>query len=286
MAKTFLLGVGCQKGGTTWLYDYLTGSPQFVHGYRKEYHVFDAAYVPSEENARRRLLTRGANKASHPRPGDRRAATAVHRLSMFLDHQFYFDYFTGLLHRSPDIRLAADVTPAYGMLPPERLDHIRTSFAQREITTLPVFLMRDPVERIWSQMRMHARLYPGHEAARTESTAFVLEHYASPPYARRTRYDETIRALDGVFGPDHIYYGFYEKLFTDTEIRRLCGLAGIDFVVPGFDQRVHSSPKTAELSEDTVKLVAEHYREVYLAVAERFPDVSLPDIWPSSRHVL
>ena len=42
MTKTFLLGVGCQKGGTTWLYDYLATSPQFKHGHRKEYHVFDA----------------------------------------------------------------------------------------------------------------------------------------------------------------------------------------------------------------------------------------------------
>lgn len=286
MSKTFLLGVGCQKGGTTWLYDYLTGSPQFAHGYRKEYHVFDARYLPSEENTRRRLLTRAEKQAVDPRPGDRRAATAAHRLSMYLDPQLYFDYFTGLLHRSPDIRLAADVTPAYGMLPAERFAQIRDNFARREIATLPVFLMRDPVERIWSQMRMHARLYPGHEAAHTESTEFVLAQYASSPYARRTAYDETIRALDSVFAPDQIFYGFYERLFNESEIRRLCALAGIDFVEPGFDQRVHSSPKTADLPEETVKVVAEHYAEVYVAVSRRFPEVSLSELWPSSRFVL
>jgi hypothetical protein len=286
MAKTFLLGVGCQKGGTSWLYDYLAGSPQFAHGYRKEYHVFDSLDLPSEENTKRRLLKSAAKRAVNPQPGDRRAATAANRLSMFLDERFYFDYFTGLLHRSPDTRLAADVTPAYGMLRPERFAQIRESFSSRAITTLPVFLMRDPVERIWSQMRMHARLFPGHEAAQTESAEFVAAHYASPPYARRTAYDETIRALDSVFGPDEIYYGFYEQLFTDTEVRRLCELAGIDFVVPGFDKRVHSSPKTADLPEDTVRKVAEQFRAVYLAVAERFPQVSLPDLWPSSRFVL
>jgi len=286
MAKTFLLGVGCQKGGTSWLYDYLAGSPQFAQGYRKEYHIFDSVDLPSEENTRRRLLRSAAKRAVDPKPGDWRAATAVNRLSMFLDDRFYFDYFTGLLHRSPEICLAADVTPAYGMLGPERFARIRDGFARRDITTLPVFLMRDPVERIWSQMRMHARLYPGHEAARTESAEFVLAHYASPPYARRTAYNETIEALDSVFSPGEIYYGFYERLFTDAEVGRLCELAGIDFVVPGFDKRVHSSPKTADLPEDTMRKVAEHYRAVYLAVAERFPDVSLPELWPSSRFVL
>jgi hypothetical protein len=286
MAKTFLLGVGCQKGGTSWLYDYLGSSPQFAHGYRKEYHVFDSVDLPSEESTRRRLVTSAAKKTVDPQPGDRRAAAAAHRLSMFLDAEFYFDYFTGLLHRSPSTRLAADVTPAYGMLPRERFAQIRQGFASRAITTLPVFLMRDPVERIWSQVRMHARLYPGHEAARTESAEFVLAHFASPQYAMRTTYHETIQALDSVFGPNDIYYSFYEQLFTETEVRRLCELAGIDYVVPGFDKRVHSSPKTANLPENTVRIVAEHYRAVYLAVAERFPDVSLPDLWPSSRFVL
>ena len=40
------------------------------------------------------------------------------------------------------------------------------------------------------------------------------------------------------------------------------------------------------LAEDTVRTVAEHYRGVYRAVAERFPAVSLADLWPSSRFVL
>ena len=287
MVKTFLLGAGCQKGGTTWLYQYLAGSPQFAHGYRKEYHVLDSLDLPSEEAARKRLLARAAEQVNaDPEPGNRLAATSAHRLSMFLDQQFYFDYFTGLLHRTPDTRLAADMTPSYGMLPAERFQALRDGFGERGIGVLPVFLMRDPVERIWSQVRMHARLYKRHEAARTESAEFVLAQYARPAYAIRTAYDEVIGKLDTVFGPDRVYYGFYERLFTEEEIRRLCTMTGIDYVEPGFEQRVHFSPKTSELPEDTVRTVAEHYRDVYAAVAARFPDIPLTEIWPSSRYVL
>ncbi|GAA4366002.1 sulfotransferase [Nocardioides caricicola] len=287
MRKTFLLGAGCQKGGTTWLYQYLAGSPQFAHGYRKEYHVLDSLDLPSEEPARRRLVAAAAeHAAADPQPGDRKAATAAHRLSMFLDQQFYFDYFTGLLHRTPDTRLVADVTPAYGMLPAARFAAVRDGFAARGISTLPVFLMRDPVERIWSQVRMHARLYQHHAAAKAESADFVRGQFARPAYAARTAYDETIRTLDSVFGTDGVYYSFYEQLFSEAEVGRLCEMAGIDYVVPGFDQRVHFSPKTSDLPESTVRTVAEHYRGVYVAVAERFPEVPLAEIWPSSRFVL
>lgn len=282
-----MLGAGCQKGGTTWLHQYVAASPQFAHGYRKEYHVLDSLDLPSEEAARRRLVTFAAERsAADPQPGDRQAATAAHRLSMFLDQQFYFDYFTGLLHRTPETRLTADMTPAYSMLPAARFAAVRDGFAKRGITTLPVCLLRDPVERIWSQARMHARLYKRHAAAKTESAAYVLAEFARPAYAARTAYDQTIRTLDSVFGPDEVYYGFYERLFSESEVRRLCEMAGIDFVEPGFEQRVHFSPKTTELPDDTVRTVAEHYRGVYLAVAERFPEVSLPEIWPSSRFVL
>lgn len=286
MTKTFLLGVGCQKGGTTWLYDYLATSPQFTHGYRKEYHVFDALDLPSEKQARDRMIARAQERLADPEPGDRQAATAAHRLSMLIDPQFYFDYFTGLLHRRPTTRLVADVTPSYGMLGAERFLSIRKGFARRDVTTLPVFLMRDPVERIWSQVRMHARLYKNHDATRMESAEFVLDQLARPAYARRTAYDETIRTLDSVFAPDEIYYGFYEQLFTEAEVRRLCAMAGIDFVTPGFEQRVHFSPKTSDLPEETVQAVAEHYRDVYVAVAKRFPDVPVAELWPSSRFVL
>lgn len=45
--KTFLLGVGAQKAGTTWLYDYLNDHPQTDMGLYKEYHLFDNLHVPS-----------------------------------------------------------------------------------------------------------------------------------------------------------------------------------------------------------------------------------------------
>ena len=41
MEKQFILGVGCQKGGTTWIYDQLSKLEQVNFGFKKEYHVFD-----------------------------------------------------------------------------------------------------------------------------------------------------------------------------------------------------------------------------------------------------
>ena len=42
MQKTFLLGVGAQKAGTSWLHDQLNRRRDADFGFLKEYHVFDA----------------------------------------------------------------------------------------------------------------------------------------------------------------------------------------------------------------------------------------------------
>ncbi len=285
MTKTFLLGLGCQKGGTTWMYDYLMGSAQFAHGYRKEYHVFDALDLEAEGAVRRRLFAQARFEAD-PSPGDQSAARAAHRLSMYLDPELYFDYFTGLLHSTPDTRLAADVTPAYGMLAADRLRMIRDGFARRGVVTLPVFLMRDPVQRVWSQVRMHARLYENHPAGAQSSSDFLQQHFADAAYASRTRYDLTLATIDEVFAPHEVFLGLYEDLFTETTTRRLCHQAGIDFVAPDVAKRVHASPTADVIGEATERAVAEHFAGVYRAVAARLPEVPLAELWPSSRFVL
>lgn len=285
-AKTFLLGVGCQKGGTTWLHRYLAGSRQMEAGYRKEYHVFDSLDLPSEEWMRDRILGMAHDELEKARRGEPADAVQLHRASMYADPEFYFDYFTGLLRSRPRIRLTADVTPDYAMLSAERIRSIKQGFADRRVRTVAVFLMRDPVERIWSQIRMQQQRRPDRFPHSAEQ--MVAELYAEPVYDIRTRYDQTIAALDSVFDEDEVYYGFYERLFTEDEVRKVCDLAGIDFRDPNFDKKANVSAAKAvtSLPDDVTHTVANHYRDVYHRVAERFELSDLSDMWPSSRFVL
>ena len=40
--KKFILGLGAQKAGTSWLYNYFNSRDDFFSGFMKEYHIFDA----------------------------------------------------------------------------------------------------------------------------------------------------------------------------------------------------------------------------------------------------
>jgi len=282
--KTFLLGAGCQKGGTTWLFRYLKESPQFVRGYMKEYHVFDALDLESEQLTRNRIMKKAEQTLAAAREGGKVNAMALHRLGMYGNPDFYYDYFAGILLTRPTGRVTADMTPDYGMLPVERFRAIREGFAQRGVRTVSILLMRDPVERIWSHIRMQAQRFPTMFDRPLDEV--LRDRHADANYDMRTRYDRTIAALDQAFEADELYFGFYEDLFTEERVREICAHVGIDFVAPDFDLRRNASQRPADgLPEDTMRIVAEHFAEVYETVAARFPDVDLAALWRSARFV-
>jgi hypothetical protein len=283
--KTFLLGTGAQKGGTTWLFRYLKESPQYVRGYMKEYHVFDALDLPSEERARNTIFRRATDALESARAGAPTDARFLHRLSMYGNPNLYYDYFSGLLATRPGGRVTADMTPEYGMLPVARFRDIRNGFAERGVRAAAILLMRDPVERVWSHIRMRAQRRP--ETFDRPLHEVLLNDHSDPNYAQRTRYDRTIAALDEVFDQADVHYGFYETLFTESSIKEICEFAGIDYLSPDFDrQRNVSERPAAPVPESTVREVATSYRAVYEAVAARFPDVDVEELWPNARLAL
>ncbi|HEX5089519.1 MAG TPA: hypothetical protein VFV89_17060 [Nocardioides sp.] len=287
MDRTFLLGVGAMKAGTTWLHDHLAASPQCQPGLRKEYHVFDSLDLAKEPYLLKRVVAKAHASLDEVAEARRTDPTFLVQAAMIADEELYFDYFTALLARSPETRLTLDVTPGYALLSAARLAGIRSSFEQRGVRPVAAYLMRDPVERIWSQVRMQKRRRPEHNPGTAEE--LVAQRYAEPTYADRTRYETTVRNLDEAFG-ESVFYGFYEELFdaatSASEIARLSRFLGIDTHEPDLGAQFNVSPRSAELPEPTVRAVAEHFRPTYELVASRFPDRDLPKIWPSSRFVL
>jgi hypothetical protein len=267
-AGTFLLGVGCQKGGTAWMHRYLEASPQCDPGFRKEYHVWDALDLAVGRNVRERIERQGGPRAE-----------------LLADPERYFDYFSGLLAR-PGIRLSADITPAYAELSAYRLAMIRTGFDARGVRPTAVYLLRDPVERVWSANRMDLRRM-GADAPEPPEVR-VAHMYHHPMYEQRTRYDLTMAALEQAFAREDVFYDFYERLFSRETLERLCAFLGIDFHEPDFGRQVNVSPKEGgvALPEETVRTIARHFAPVYAAVQRRFPDVDLVELWPSARFVV
>lgn len=281
--RRFLLGAGAQKAGTTWFYRHLKRSAGFVAGFRKEYHVLDVAEVPEQTYMRSRVLDLADASVARLRDGEPTTpddAHALHRLAMIASRDVYLDYFTGLLAR-PGAVLTADMTPENALVPAERLRDLRAGFVERGVATAALLLLRDPVERIWSQVRMQHHRTP--ERFR-ESPAATLERvHAEQQFAVRTRYDHILTRLEQAFPAEELTVGFYEELFDPAEVARICGRLGVESAPPRLDERANASPgRDDELPLEIRTAVARHYREVYEFVAGHL-GVDVERLWPSSR---
>lgn len=284
MRKTFLLGVGCQKGGTTWLHDYLVRHPNADMGFRKEYHLFDALFVPECRVFLDEIKARAAAliaQAPFPLPGDHQI---IKLLGFYADPREYFDYFLALATRSDETRLVGDISPSYCSLPAEAFAEIKRELSERGIEVKVVFVMRDPVDRCISASRMGRR----NAAERGESLgptdkAIMVQQACARDYEIRTRYESTIRNLEKVFTQSEIFYGFYESFFCAESIRRLTSFLDIPFVEPDFTRRLNVSSGDP-LDASGRLAIYQHYRETYDYVASRFGHAELSRIWANHRE--
>ncbi len=279
--KTFLLGVGCQKGGTTWLSNYLQSHPNTDMGIRKEYHVFDAVHLPScrkfmdaETKCGRRMLEWFWKVKTHPGQNT--------LLDFYADVESYYDYFEFLAGRESSVRLVGDITPSYAGLSAEVFASIRRSLEDRGFTVRVVFLMRDPVERIWSAAHMRSRRVNGTMVSSVEK---ILNTFRHRDYTIRTRYDETIRNLEAAFSPDQVHFAFYENFITGEEVQRLAEFLNLPYVEPDTLVRCNASPKKGHLPDYVRRHVAEFYRPVYEFCAAKFGDEIIDRLWPGYRFV-
>lgn len=284
--KIFLLGVGCQKGGTSWLHKYLHRHPNCNFGFRKEYHVFDALHLKGEKRFKKKALrhlatlTDGLVDGRVKLKGAGKPFNQLRLVNFYRNVDTYFEYFHTLAHQKDDRRVVGDITPSYAGLPAEVLQQIKDGVESRGFDLRVVYLMRDPVERLYSATRMSLRdrKASGREVTMTENEMF-LEQFNGPKAERRTRYEETIQTLDSIFDKDQLHYGFYEDLFTDARVQELTDWLNIPFVSPNFSERVNFSEQQEELSDEAAKIAREFYAPTYEFVAKRFPEHDLKALW-------
>ncbi|MDC3044192.1 sulfotransferase family protein [bacterium] len=267
---TFLLGVGAQKAGTSWLHDQLQRRSDADFGFLKEYHVFDALELERFAGFRPK------------RPSPLKWRT-WRRAQFIARPERYFDYFAARL-KPARIRLTGDITPSYAGLSAESYQRIQQGFAQRGVKTRAVFIMRDPVERFLSQQRMQLRkrglLTPAHEIEHLDKASLKLLKRESP----RNDYPATLDALRGGLAESEIFIGLYETLFTAATHRELCRYLGIPEQVPDVNQRVNASQATTAVPLEVLQRLGQHFSPLVAAVQKRYPDLAVEQHWATAMN--
>ncbi len=267
-------GIGAQKAGTTWLHAYLAAHPQVTTGPLKEYHYYSHFHRrfttgvgrPFLQGLRRKvalasILVRAGMARGWPRA--------------LIKSFFQAPDYQGIVRGGNDQALVfGDISPIYPVLD-------RTAFAEMadsHTNTKFVFIMRDPVARLWSQIRMRAKAKALPLDGQNSKFAKMLKAKSSDPnYLVRSDYQRTITELENAVPTSNILYLFYEDLFQDDSIRRLTDFLGIDFKKANYESFVHKGDALdmpAEWRDEMRRKLA----HVYKFVAEKFGN-EVPRSW-------
>lgn len=281
-----IFGIGATKAGTSWLHRYLAGHPDCALRSIKELHFFDTegdrdAHGWYLRDFDRKIEALAAEIGAAPGAADAGRVVRLAELRQYRrvlkrhDEAAYLDFVEGA---RGDERVAADITPAYGLLPAERLAHM----ARLRADVRFVYLMRDPVDRLWSHVRMVAARR-GADRDFTAAAQALLDRVlagAEDHITLRGDYRSVLEKLAAAVDPAQAFVCTCEDLFGGDALGRLCDFLGIDHIPGNRATRVHAG-EAAAMRPDQRRRAADFLRPQYEFVAERTG--RLPPAWVANR---
>ncbi len=135
---------------------------------------------------------------------------------------------------APPGALAGEITPAYAVLPGERIATVRRWIPEAKL----LFMMRDPVARFWSHARKDFPQFRGKPV--DDATVGELADFAQlPDVARRGDYLACLRAWLEHFPAGQIHCAFLEEAAGDpvAVLRAVFEFLGVD-PEPGIDRQL------------------------------------------------
>ncbi|MFV0384447.1 sulfotransferase family protein [Paracoccus sp. (in: a-proteobacteria)] len=173
--KPGALCIGAQKSGTSWLAQMLGQHPRIWIPPFKEVQYFNQLFIPEHQ---RWIAWHYRNK-----PGEIRDRHAARNLPMppeldaYLDgltkgKMFHNHWYKRVFAPAPAHAMPMDFTPEYSTLPDEGVEYVANFLPKAKI----VYLVRHPVDRAISQLRMNLR----REKRNPQTTAEWLAELDSP----------------------------------------------------------------------------------------------------------
>ncbi|MEP5630493.1 MAG: sulfotransferase [Tateyamaria sp.] len=287
MAATFLYCIGAAKAGTTWLARALRNHDQAALPPIKETHYFDSVENGSSIWALDQLIRvrsdvraeMAASSDDKTRARNTRRVQEIDRWLALVGAQRRNDaMYQKLMMRpvGPAHRVVADVTPAYALL---KSDTYARMAALNEGRTRFLMILRDPVDRLWSNIAMTVtrRTEKGmpFDAARAAVLAEVTRSKDNPERAR-SDYVGTLDRLENAVPADQRMVLFFEDLFQSETLTKLSRFLGLDTPLEGPKERINAGTGLQMNSAERSQL-ADLLRPQYSNIQSRLG--SLPQRW-------
>ena len=123
--------------------------------------------------------------------------------NLWKGRNWYLSHFTKL---KPN-QICGEITPSYSVLPLNRVKQMKSHNPQLKI----IIILRDPIERAWSQMKMDLIRNPGRSIEDIKEED-ILRHIKSPGSINRGDYETIISKYTAVFGKNQVFTCFFDDI--------------------------------------------------------------------------
>lgn len=104
-------------------------------------------------------------------------------------------------------KVKGEITPGYSIIPVECIRFIRTIMPDVKL----IFIMRNPIERAWSQALMNLVKLPNKKFEEVDESEFYA-HFKAQRSVQRGDYQTILKNWLHIFPHGHLYIGFFEDI--------------------------------------------------------------------------
>lgn len=192
----------------------------------------------------------------------------------------YFDryYDTALVvytrrFRAGRDKVKGEITPAYGVLPVERIRFIRAIMPEVRL----IFIMRNPIERSWSETVYNLRRSPDFKGVEDVPLDVIRGLLDSEATVSRSDYLRTLDRWLSVFPPEQLYLAFFESIYQEPQalltavFEHLGVRTDLDWAAMPYREKFNVNPKT-DIPAEIRALLVERYAPQIEQLYARFGD--------------
>ena len=218
--------VGAQKCGTTWLYENLISHPGIGMPPVKELQYFNEIWLPYQrdwaQGHRRKQVLDHLEWYLKNVPRSDWNAGHINNVMQISEAPICDDWYGRIFGEFPDDIVLGEMTPEYALLPLMGYQHILRLNKNAKF----IFLVRDPIERAWSQIKMIVR-----NEGREPSIDTYLDILKYDDIRMRSDYYETINTIRQAGVETNLYVNTIDAIIAEPQrtLQEICQFIGVPF---------------------------------------------------------
>src|SRR5580700_360168 len=222
--------IGAQKSGTSWLHQMLKQHPDVWLPHTKEIHYFDVIHGDGGSyNRAQKDPMRAATMAksltaikwiAQSKLTSKDKMERIYSTSLLGLREMTDEWYGRIFERVPAALLCGDITPSYAILPDAGIEHILRLRPGTKI----IFVIRDPIDRGWSEVRMVQKV------AGAADVAAVPWHVASDRFYARSDYVATIERFRKFIPESDFLLLYFDDIALQPKefLTKVCQFLGLD----------------------------------------------------------